>query len=307
MGPHSRKRLDATTYSTAGNSCPARRREMSTSAMSRAPEPETRPVPITSIQKEPRATNGIALNPGRVAAFSDLMRAGAMFPPIKVWRDGDIYWLSDGLHTLAAAEQAGMTDPPCEVCLGTFSDAQWDSYGSNRIHASPHSPAEMRNFLALALQHPIAATLSDAQIASHLGVATSFVRYWKKRLPPKGAGHAAPIKEISDEIVRKAVRDMPANLASDLNVRKLARQIGVSASHLRRRFRLTGGSGPKAMLTDLRMERARELLTATDLSTKEIACQLAYRRADEFSRAFARVHGTAPRAWREAQARPPCR
>jgi AraC-like DNA-binding protein len=257
-------------------------------------DPETRLVPISSIQNEPRATNGIVLDPGRVAAFSHLMREGVTFPPIKVWHDGDTCWLSRGLHPLSAAESAGITHLLCEVHAGTFSDAQWDSYGSNRTHASRLSLVGTRNLLAVALQHPIAATLSDAQIASHLGVATSFVRRWNKRLPPKAAGYMAPIEDISEEIVQKAVRYMRANLGSGLNIAKLARQIGVSAPHLRRRFRLAAQLGPKAVFDDLRMELAQELLGTTDLSVKEIAGQLGYERVSAFDRVFLRVWGASP-------------
>src|ERR1700677_1987369 len=132
-------------------SCQMGRTIMSTAVMGGgAIEPEIRSVPISSIQKEPRLKNGIALDPGRVAAFADLMRAGVTFPPIRVWRDGDTYWLADGLYRLNAAEQAGTTELLCEVRTGTLSDAEWHSYGSSRIHALWLSPGELRNLLASA-------------------------------------------------------------------------------------------------------------------------------------------------------------
>ena len=273
---------------------------MSTSVMGGAPEPETRPVPVSSIQKEPRATNGITLDPGRVSAFSDLMRTGVVLPPIRVWQDGDIHWLSDGLHRLAAAEWALIGELLCEVHAGTFSDAQWDSFASIGTQVTRLSPAEMPNFLALVLQHPRAATLSDARVAKHLGVATSFVRYWRKRPMPLRAEGVVRMTDISDEVVLKAIHYMRANLGLDLSVPKLARQIGVSASHLTRRFRLALQSSPKDLLTDLRMDKARELLSNSDLTLKQIAAQLTYGRADEFGRAFARVHGIGPSVWRQA-------
>jgi AraC-like DNA-binding protein len=269
---------------------------MSTSGLSS--ERNIRAVPISSIQKEPRATNGVSLDPDRVAAFSDLMRSGAAFPPIEVRCDDGTYWLVDGLHRLIAAEQAGIRELLCEVHAGTFSDAQWDSYAS-RANAPRVSPPEI--LLALVLRHPIAAALNASQIASHLGVAVSFVQYWRKRAASLHATGVLRLADISDEVVRKAISYMRANLGSDLSVPKLARQIGVSASHLSRRFRLATLTSPKAVLMDLRMERAWELLSNSDLTLKQIAAQLTYGRADEFSRAFARVHGIGPSAWRQAR------
>jgi transcriptional regulator GlxA family with amidase domain len=151
----------------------------------------------------------------------------------------------------------------------------------------------------------MAGALSDAQIASHLGVARSFVRYWRKRLSSKCT--VALTGNIPDEIVLNAVKYMHANLGSDLNVAKLARQVGTSPPNLRRRFREAKQLGPHALLTDLRMERARELLYTSHVTLKEIAYQLGYRRPDEFSRAFARVHGITPSEWRQARAHPKCR
>jgi AraC-like DNA-binding protein len=257
-------------------------------------EPKVHSLPISSINKEPRNQHRLPLDPEKVGTFLYCMRKAVTFPPLNVWWDRETYWLSDGLHRLAAAEQNCMAHLQSKVHAGTFSDAQWDSYGSNRIHALPLSLVETRNFLALALQHPVAATLSDEQIASHLGVVTSFLRYWKKRLPAT-AGHVASIENISDEMVGKAVRYMRANLASGLNINKLARQIGVSAPHLRRRFRLAGQSSPKAVFDDLRMERAQELLSTTDLSVKEIVGQFGYKRVSAFGRAFLRAWGVSPR------------
>jgi AraC-like DNA-binding protein len=211
-----------------------------------------------------------------------------------VWRDGCAYWLADGLHRLAAAEKAAMIELLCEVHAGTLSDAEWDSYGPGRIGTLPFSLAEMRNFLAPALRHPHAAALSDVQIASHLGVATSFILYWKNRLCQQRAGSVPRIEGVTDEIVLKAVRYLRANLGSTLNVTKLARSIGVSPPHLRRRFRLAAQSSPQDVFTGLRMERARELLTGGDLSVKQIAAELGYKRSAAFGRVFVRFWGVPP-------------
>jgi len=95
---------------------------------------------------------------------------------------------------------------------------------------------------------------------------------------------------------------MRANLNSDLNAPKLARQIGVSVPHLSRRFRLALRSSPMAVLTELRMEWARAVLAERDLTQKEIAGQVGYKTTSAFGRAFLRSQGVTPgemrRQWR---------
>jgi transcriptional regulator GlxA family with amidase domain len=100
--------------------------------------------------------------------------------------------------------------------------------------------------------------------------------------------------DTSDEIVMRAISYMRANLESSLSVAELARRIGVSAPHLRRRFRKAKQLNPRAIFTELRKERARELLGTTDLAVKEIADRLGYKTVSAFGRAFLRVWGEAP-------------
>jgi transcriptional regulator GlxA family with amidase domain len=101
-------------------------------------------------------------------------------------------------------------------------------------------------------------------------------------------------EEISDEFVPRAISYMRLNMGADLSVLKLARHVGVSAPQLSRRFRNANQPSPSAMLTGIRMERARELLIAHDLTLKEIADQVGYRALSAFGRAFLRAWGVPP-------------
>jgi hypothetical protein len=88
---------------------------MSTSVPGKVVEPAIRPVPLASIQKEPRVSNGAALDPGRVCVFSDLMRAGAIVPPIKVWWGGEHAGLPTagiGSHNVLILCELINTQPP---------------------------------------------------------------------------------------------------------------------------------------------------------------------------------------------------
>ena len=67
---------------------------------------------------------------------------------------------------------------------------------------------------------------------------------------------------------------------------------------LRHRFRKLFGSSPQAMLTRLRIDRAKELLRTSALSVKEIAYELGYSRQHDLTRAFHKYSGESPSEWK---------
>jgi len=75
---------------------------------------------------------------------------------------------------------------------------------------------------------------------------------------------------------------------------------GLNPRHdsLRHRFRKVFGISPQGMFIRLRMNRAKELLRATNLSVKEIAHELGYSRQHDLTRAFHKYTGTSPSEWK---------
>lgn len=67
---------------------------------------------------------------------------------------------------------------------------------------------------------------------------------------------------------------------------------------LRHRFRRTYGESPGRMLARLRLEKAKGMLATSDLSMAEIAKHVGYARQHEFARAFHRLVGCTPTAFR---------
>ncbi len=103
-----------------------------------------------------------------------------------------------------------------------------------------------------------------------------------------------------DEKITKALSYIRANLRREVGIAELAKHCGLSMSHFASRFRRETGLSPHAMLTELRIERARELLVSTGLGLKEISAALGYRDASAFGRVFLRVCGKTPNAYRLA-------
>jgi len=139
-------------------------------------------VPIASIRKDGQTQHRDAIDPKTVAKYTDLMRDGVVFPPVRVWWDGTAYWLADGFHRIAATERAGHAEIIAEIRSGSVGDAQWDSFSANACHGRRWSGAESERVIQLALAHPNAGRLSNVELARHLHVSEKTVRRWRKTL-----------------------------------------------------------------------------------------------------------------------------
>ena len=84
----------------------------------------------------------------------------------------------------------------------------------------------------------------------------------------------------------------------------LARSVGLSPSHLRRRFKTIFGCTPMEFLERVRMEQAARLIQEGELSIKEVARKVGYLDANNFSTAFKRFHGSSPQSHRRPAASP---
>jgi AraC-like DNA-binding protein len=83
----------------------------------------------------------------------------------------------------------------------------------------------------------------------------------------------------------------------------LARRIGVSRSAFAARFNQLVGQTPMQYLTFWRMQLARKLLTETRLGTAAIAERVGYQSEAAFSKAFKKVVGIGPGAYRRDPSR----
>lgn len=91
------------------------------------------------------------------------------------------------------------------------------------------------------------------------------------------------------------------NLADDWSLMRLAREAGYSHEHLRRLCRRQLGRSPMHQITYLRMRRATELLTSTDLTIEAIAHEVGYHNPFVFSNAFTKWIGRRPSEYRRKE------
>ena len=98
--------------------------------------------------------------------------------------------------------------------------------------------------------------------------------------------------------IQKAIDRMQNELAAELRLPALARQLNVSYSWFRRTFTRHTGSSPHQYLLELRLARARNLLSRTDITVKEAAQQSGFEDEHYFCRIFKERIGSTPSQWR---------
>ena len=89
----------------------------------------------------------------------------------------------------------------------------------------------------------------------------------------------------------------------DWSVDDLAREVGLSRSALHERFVQCLGQPPMQYLASWRMQLGARLLRESNRNVAAIALDVGYDSEAAFSRAFKRMVGVPPAAWRKAQAR----
>src|SRR5439155_25713832 len=88
--------------------------------------------------------------------------------------------------------------------------------------------------------------------------------------------------------------------ASDLSLDDIARRVASSRRQLQRAFAEIGHTTYRSHLTQVRMERAAELLATRGLTIREVAHRVGYRQPAQFAKAFRRAHGVSPSEYRLA-------
>ena len=83
-----------------------------------------------------------------------------------------------------------------------------------------------------------------------------------------------------------------------LSVAKICKDLYVSDSQLRRTIHKLTGVSPNEYITVLRLKKAKEMLSATDMSIKDISCACGFASPYYFSRVFSKSIGMSPSAYR---------
>jgi AraC-like DNA-binding protein len=113
------------------------------------------------------------------------------------------------------------------------------------------------------------------------------------------AQQVPPVAEMqSSNAIELAIAHIHKEPAQNLDMKALAQELGVSYSWFRSTFAAHTGLSPHQYLMEFRIVCARNLLTGTDLSIKEIAMQTGFEDEHYFSRLFRQKLNLTPSQWR---------
>jgi AraC-like DNA-binding protein len=124
------------------------------------------------------------------------------------------------------------------------------------------------------------------------------VRRHVDSMPEQSTGWLAGLR---DRFVGRALALLHEKPAATWSIDDLSKQVGLSRSALHERFVELIGQPPMQYLTSWRMQLASRLLRDTRSSVASIALEVGYDSEAAFARAFKRLVGTPPAAWRRMQ------
>jgi AraC family carnitine catabolism transcriptional activator len=131
-------------------------------------------------------------------------------------------------------------------------------------------------------------------------LANAAARYlFHQSLRPQGTsqspGPIEPLGSTAPSVVRRAIELMEENIEDALSIPQICTRLRVSQRQLDRLFAQFVRKGPVLYYRDMRLDRARSLVTQTDMKLSEIAVASGFSSQTHFSRAYRERFGLPPR------------
>ena len=115
-------------------------------------------------------------------------------------------------------------------------------------------------------------------------------------------GSGTMSQSFSGGLSGKQLRDVKTLIAesyeSDLSLANLAQVAGMSTFHFAREFKRTTGTTPHQYLIKFRVERAKAMLSGSEIPLIEISSRSGFSHQSHFTRLFRRLTGTTPHSYR---------
>ena len=108
-----------------------------------------------------------------------------------------------------------------------------------------------------------------------------------------------PLRNHGDAQVLKAQRLIAENYAAIDSVDAIAREVGISPRHFKRRFKSATGDLPLKYLQRIRIDAAKEKLETTNQTIEEITWAVGYQDVSSFCRLFKQHAAISPSVYRE--------
>lgn len=111
------------------------------------------------------------------------------------------------------------------------------------------------------------------------------------------------VERQNEDVVNQVKRYITEHLAEDTSLHVLADQVHFSQEYLLRIFKKQEGITILQYINDMKLDMAKQLLTGSEFSVKEIAEKLGFASQGYFGRFFRSKMGLSPKAFRDGQTR----
>lgn len=112
---------------------------------------------------------------------------------------------------------------------------------------------------------------------------------------PQNPSALEPLGYTAPRALRQVITEMERNLEEPLPIPELCERVGLSQRQINRLFERYVGKTPVLYYRDIRLDRARGLVTQTDLQMAQIAAASGFASQAHFSKAYRERFGIAPR------------
>jgi AraC family carnitine catabolism transcriptional activator len=131
-------------------------------------------------------------------------------------------------------------------------------------------------------------------------LANAAARYlFHQSLRPQGTSQnpslLEPLGSTAPSVLKRAIKLMEENLEDALSIPQICKQVRLSQRQLDRLFAQFVRKSPVLYYRDIRLDRARSLVTQTDMQLSEVAVASGFSSQAHFSRAYRERFGLAPR------------
>lgn len=107
--------------------------------------------------------------------------------------------------------------------------------------------------------------------------------------------------------IQRALGWIQTHYTEPVSLEQAAKEAAISPFHFCRTFKIVVGMGLREYLTRLRVEKAKEILRASDREATEVAFMVGFSNLSCFYTAFRRITGESPCAWRRSARETPPR
>ncbi|MBM7622856.1 response regulator transcription factor [Sporohalobacter salinus] len=135
--------------------------------------------------------------------------------------------------------------------------------------------------------------------ATELNTVLQFVNWVKNKLKEVIKKIEDAYDEIDDDVVKSAINYIQKNFNQDLTLEEVAKEVHLNSSYLSHIFKEETGSGFNDYLTEIRLDKAQELLRNSNQNITTIANQVGYKNANYFSQVFKKEFNLTPTEYRK--------